>query len=113
MNKEKSVSEAIEYRRSVRIFDADKSIDPLRVKECIAQSTLAPTSSNMQLWEFHHIISEDIKNKIDYKVFKRSPKKNLPKKSSTQIKKQITIPFRIDLAGGWMDQFYINKSIGF
>jgi len=64
MNKEKSVSEAIKYRRSVRIFDADKPIDPLRVKECIAQSTLAPSSSNMQLWEFHHIISEDIKNKI-------------------------------------------------
>ena len=64
MNKEKSVSEAIKYRRSVRIFDADKSIDPSRVKECIVQSTLAPTSSNMQLWEFHHIISEDIKNKI-------------------------------------------------
>ena len=50
-----------------------------------------------------------IKNKIEYKVFKRVPKKNLPKRSSTEIKKEITIPFRIDLAGGWLDQLYINK----
>ena len=32
-----------------------------------------------------------IKNKIDYKILKRTPKKNLPKKSSTKIKKQISV----------------------
>jgi len=48
-------------------------------------------------------------NKIEYQVFKRLPKKNFPERSSTEIKKEITIPFRIDLAGGWLDQFYINK----
>jgi len=64
MIEEKNVSEAIHYRRSVRIFDADKPIDPNKVKQCIQQAVLAPNSSNMQLWEFHHIVSESIKKKM-------------------------------------------------
>jgi len=61
---EKSVSEAINFRRSVRIFDTDKPIDLNKVRHCIEQAILAPNSSNMQLWEFHHIISEEIKQKM-------------------------------------------------
>ena len=49
ITKEKSVSEAIEYRRSVRVFKKEP-IDENKVKECIRLATLAPTSSNMQLW---------------------------------------------------------------
>lgn len=98
-------------------------IDSIKfVKECTISTGTGILDFKYQLKKISpdiFIVNEDgdsplkknlcIKNKIDYKVFKRSPKKNLPKKSSTQIKKQITIPFRIDLAGGWMDQFYINK----
>lgn len=60
MNQEKTVSEAIHYRRSVRIYDAEKTIDKNIVKECIVQASLAPNSSNMQLWEFYHITTKDI-----------------------------------------------------
>lgn len=48
-------------------------------------------------------------NNIEYKIFKRTPHQKLPKRSSTELKKEITIPFRIDLAGGWLDQAYVNK----
>jgi len=64
MIQEKSVSEAINYRRSVRIFDAEKPLDIEKVKQCLRQAALAPNSSNMQLWEFHHIVSNEIKNKM-------------------------------------------------
>ena len=56
--KEKTVSEAINYRRSVRVYDSEKTIDKNIVKKCIQQAALAPNSSNMQLWEFYHITSE-------------------------------------------------------
>ena len=56
---EKTVSEAINYRRSVRIYDADKTIQTEVVKKCLEQAVLAPNSSNMQLWEFYHITSPD------------------------------------------------------
>jgi nitroreductase len=55
---EKSVSEAIKYRRSVRVFQKE-SIDEQKVKECIQMATLAATSSNMQLWEFYHVTSPE------------------------------------------------------
>ena len=61
---EKKVSEAIEYRRSVRIFDNEKDIDTNVVKKCIKQGILAPNSSNLQLWEFYHVTSDDEIKKI-------------------------------------------------
>jgi len=64
MSQEKNVSDAIHYRRSVRIYDAEKLIDPVKVKECIVLASLAPNSSNMQLWEFHHITSNVLKKQL-------------------------------------------------
>ncbi len=61
---EKTVSEAIHYRRSVRVYDNEKPIDSAIVKKCIEQAVLAPNSSNMQLWEFYHITSKDAIEKI-------------------------------------------------
>ena len=60
---EKSVSEAIKYRRSVRVFK-NEAIDDQKIKECIQLATLAPTSSNMQLWEFYHVVSPEIIQEI-------------------------------------------------
>mgnify|MGYP000020261961 CR=1 FL=1 len=64
MTIEKTVSEAIHHRRSVRIFDEKKPLDTSRVKKCIEQATLAPNSSNMQLWEFIHVTSKEIIDEI-------------------------------------------------
>ena len=62
--REKTVSEAIQYRRSVRIYDSKKPIDSELVKRCIKQASLAPSSSNLQLWEFYHVRSKDLLKKI-------------------------------------------------
>lgn len=55
---EKTVSEAIQYRRSVRFFTKE-NLNEQKVKHCIELATLAPTSSNMQLWEFYHIVNPE------------------------------------------------------
>lgn len=47
-------SEIVNYRRSVRQYKP-LAIDPEVVKRCLELATLAPNSSNMQLWEFYHI----------------------------------------------------------
>ena len=52
---EKSVTEAINFRRSVRKFDPNKEIDSEIVKKCIENAVLAPTSSNLQLLSLIHI----------------------------------------------------------
>lgn len=64
MKKNPLFLDALNYRRSVRVYDKDIEIDSEIVKKCIEQATLAPNSSNMQLWEFYHITSKDTLNQL-------------------------------------------------
>lgn len=59
-----SLSEILNHRRSVRKYDPEKTVDTQTVKRCIQLATLAPTSSNMQLWEFYHVTSPDALQKL-------------------------------------------------
>ena len=70
----KTVSEAIEYRRSVRKYQEDE-IDEAKVKNCIKNATLAPNSSNMQLWEFYHITDKDTLTKVSKACFNQNAAK--------------------------------------
>lgn len=71
---EKTVSEAINYRRSVRVY-TDESIDSEKVKQCLVNASLAPTSSNLQLWEFYHVTNNEILNKLALACFNQSAAK--------------------------------------
>ena len=46
---------------------------------------------------------------IEYKVLRRIPYANLPVRSTTSLRKETPIPYRIDLAGTWIDQPYVSK----
>jgi len=70
----KTVSEAIEYRRSVRKYKKIQ-IDELKVKNCIKNATLAPNSSNMQLWEFYHVTDKTILKKLSKACFEQNAAK--------------------------------------
>jgi cytidyltransferase-like protein len=45
----------------------------------------------------------------EYVLLSREPYQNLPSRSSTALKGRCLIPFRIDLAGGWLDQPWVSK----
>ena len=50
------------------------------------------------------------KNGIKFLCLQRIPKTGLPERSSSGIKKQLSnLPYRICLAGGWMDQPWMNS----
>ncbi len=68
----KTFTETLNYRRSVRKYDPNKPIDSNIVKQCIEQATLAPNSSNMQLWEFYHVTSSDKLKKLSKYCFDQS-----------------------------------------
>lgn len=50
--------EIVNYRRSIRQYK-DTPIDAEIVKKCLELAVLAPNSSNMQLWEFHHVVNPE------------------------------------------------------
>jgi cytidyltransferase-like protein len=46
---------------------------------------------------------------IEYKVLKRIPHAGLPARSTTTLRAVKPMPYRIDLAGTWIDQPYVSK----
>ena len=72
---EKITSDAIAYRRSVRLYKTEE-IDSEKVKQCLRNASIAPTSSNLQLWEFHHITSKDKMAEISTACFNQSAAKS-------------------------------------
>ena len=55
-----SLQDILDHRRAVRHYDPRQPLDPERVKDCIKMATLAPTSSNMQLWEAYHVTDKAV-----------------------------------------------------
>ncbi len=46
---------------------------------------------------------------IEYIVSQRIPEEGLPTRSTTALREVCNIPYRLDLAGGWLDQPYVSK----
>jgi cytidyltransferase-like protein len=46
---------------------------------------------------------------IEYRVSRRIPAHNLPIRSTTALRTACSIPYRIDLAGGWLDQPWVSS----
>ncbi|WP_164110764.1 MULTISPECIES: nitroreductase family protein [Sphingobacterium] len=61
-----NLEEVLNYRRSVRVYDPEKAMDSERVKHCVQMATLAPNSSNMQLWEFYHVCSPELLQQLTH-----------------------------------------------
>ena len=47
-------------------------------------------------------------NQIEYIVLDRIPAENLTPRSTTALRTICDIPYRLDLAGGWLDQPFVN-----
>jgi len=51
----------VEFRRSNRKFDPDTEIPDDVIRRGIENAILSPNSSNMQLWEFHWLKTDEWK----------------------------------------------------
>jgi cytidyltransferase-like protein len=45
---------------------------------------------------------------IEYIVLQRNPHAGLPSRSTTSLRQRCQMPYRIDLAGGWLDQPFVS-----
>jgi cytidyltransferase-like protein len=46
---------------------------------------------------------------IEYIILERKPHSGLEVRSTTELRQRDFLPYRIDLAGGWLDQPYVSK----
>ena len=104
MINEKTVSDAIKYRRSVRVF-SDQDLDSEIVKKCLHNASLAPNSSNLQLWEFVHVSDDKILKKLSKACFNQNAAKT--------AKQLVVIVVRKDLwkkRANWNIEVISNQS---
>ncbi len=59
-----TLKDILHHRRSVRLYDPHQHIDTIRVRQCLELAQLAPTSSNLQLWECYHITNSDMLKRL-------------------------------------------------
>ena len=59
-----SLQDILDHRHAVRHYDPAQPIDAGVVKKCIELASLAPTSSNMQLWEAFHVTDKTVLGKL-------------------------------------------------
>lgn len=65
MRKEATIfDQIVNKRRSVRIYDQNAIFDGNVVRRGLEQATLAPNSSNLQLWEFYRVKTKDKKDEL-------------------------------------------------
>lgn len=64
----KEFDKIVRTRRSVRRYKKTEINDD-DVKDSILHASLAPNSSNLQLWEFYHVTSEELMNRISEACF--------------------------------------------
>lgn len=58
--------EIIDFRRSNRKFDPSVPVPTSVMEQGLEHATLAPNSSNMQLWEFHWVTTPAIKEQLTH-----------------------------------------------
>lgn len=69
------LNEIVNERRSVRIYDEKHNYDKSIVERSLHRAILSPNSSNMQLWEFYRITSQEKKAKIAHFCLDQIPAK--------------------------------------
>lgn len=98
----------------------------LQALRCVKQVTVSGGSGIMDFLPVFEAVQPDLfivnedgnlpakqqlcaQNGVEYLVLQRTPRDGLETRSTTALRKVVTTPFRIDLAGGWLDQPYVSK----
>ncbi len=84
-----NLEEILNHRRAVRKYSTTELIDTEKVCRCLELALLAPTSSNMQLFEMYHI--------TDGELLKRLAVASLDQQSATTAQEMVVFVVRRDL----------------
>lgn len=107
------------------VYSEDERRYMLRALACVKEVFISSGTGVLDfINEFHQvqpdifIVNEDgnlpskqelcEQNGVEYVVLQRTPRDGLAARSTTSLRKVVTMPFRIDIAGGWLDQPFVS-----
>ncbi len=93
---------------------------------CVKEAHISRGSGLMDFVDVFHAVKPDVfvvnedgnipqkaalceEEGVEYIVLERRPYADLPPRSTTDLRAMYRIPYRIDLAGGWLDQPFVSK----
>ncbi len=74
-NEAQIFDKVVNERRSIRLYDQKAKYDKSIVERSLQRAILSPNSSNMQLWEFVRVSSEEKKKELAYYCMDQLPAK--------------------------------------
>lgn len=115
-----------ELKNRLPIYSEDERLFMISAISCVKSAFIASGSGTLDFKKEIEEIRPDIfivnsdgdkpekrelckKLSIEYMVLERVPEKNLTPRSTTELRKNFVIPYRIDLAGGWLDQPFVSS----
>jgi cytidyltransferase-like protein len=99
------MTKAIEYVEDAFVSKGSGKLDFLKDFETLKPDIMV-VNADGHMQEKQQLCEE---HGAEYIVLRREPNANLPKRSTTDLRSVDRMPFRIDLAGGWLDQPYVSK----
>ena len=105
----KEFQEIINYRRSNRVFDANIPVPEEVMQKSLERAVLSPNSSNMQLWEFYWIKSdEELKTFIPLCLNQQAAR--TAKQSSTTFKLLLALKQTMLLPQLLVEQLLVSRT---
>jgi len=115
-----------EIKGRTPVNDEEERLFMVRSLGCVKEAFISKGSGMLDFLEEFHAIHPDIlivnedgnlqekralcqANGVEYRILKRQPHAGLTRRSTTALRGICTMPFRIDLAGGWLDQPFVSR----
>jgi cytidyltransferase-like protein len=115
-----------ELKGHLPIYNEDERLFMVQSISCVKEALISRGSGMLDFVEEFHKIKPDIfvvnedgdtpdkrelceRSGVEYVVLKREPQPGLPSRSTTALRSLNRMPYRIDLAGGWLDQPFVSK----
>lgn len=73
-----TLHDLLQFRRAVREYDTARTPDVETVRHCLELAQLAPTSSNMQLWECYHVTDKATLARLNTACLDQRPSQTAP-----------------------------------
>jgi cytidyltransferase-like protein len=115
-----------ELKGRTPVNSEDERLFMIKAVSCVKDAAISTGSGMLDFLDYFHEVKPDIfivnedgnipdkaalcqENNIEYVILERKPEPGLTARSTTSLRSVNQIPYRIDLAGGWLDQPFVSR----
>ena len=115
-----------ELKGRTPVNNEDERLFMIKAVSCVKGAEISTGSGMLDFLDYFYEVKPDIfivnedgnipdktrlchENNVEYVILERKPEPGLTARSTTSLRAVNQIPYRIDLAGGWLDQPFVSR----